>query len=208
MVKRKTYKLRFNSKFMLNTYKSKEPIKVMGEAKKAPLVTRQKQFLKDLLEDKLQIVRRIENLSEDGKRRIIYNHIYGQDKPDLYEKFWSDKDIDFCIHNSNLIVAWQLKDKSQDLREKIFYLCLRGLREGTLQFMEEARLINPEEVFDKKDICDYIEDGIKRRLKEDKIIFNYPDSNTFCDKIADGIASVYSMNLKGKKLEKALCFKF
>jgi len=133
---------------MLKTYKPKEPINVMEKTEELPLIVQQKRFLEQLIEGNLDKARELAGLTEEEQYKI--SDKYFKRSPDFYEDL-DKKEKTFIrssgFHNyldfNDLFPAWDLRDSSKELRKRVLYLCLRGLREGFRQFMEIHKLINP-----------------------------------------------------------------
>lgn len=127
--------------------------------------------------------------------------------------------------------AAYLEDEPREFRDKVLYLCLRGLREGFLQFMDIHRITDPINLtssrttgfsynerhydFDKKEVIktgsriDTIEECIKKRLLEDPLIRKCLDWNNTqsvfeanCENIASSVASNYVCQIRRKELKK------
>ena len=108
--------------------------------------------------------------------------------------------------------AAYLEDEPREFKERTFYLCLRGLRDGFLQFMQETRLMTPSEVFgDYFAVFSYqgsIETSIQKRLLKDPVIRKYLAWNNIqkvfeanCENIAKGISTHFAHLIREKELK-------
>ena len=168
---------------MPNTYKPKEPIKVMEIKEELAPVIEQKRFLENLLNPN-----RVEELCYLDPKGYI-------------------------------------RGEPKEFSDKIFYLCLRGLREGLLDLLEIYRFSNSskiayteeyeEKTYDpvKKKMkktgrkIDPIEERVKRRLIEDPIIVKYlswgDNQEIFqsnCENIAMGVSTHFAHLIREKEL--------
>lgn len=107
--------------------------------------------------------------------------------------------------------ATYLEGEPEEFRKRVFYLCLRGLRDGLFQAMLELEIKtdDPYRVFMELDISDHIGEGVKRRLLEDSTAFKYlawcNSKEVFegnCENIARGIAMAYSKQRLEKELKR------
>ena len=153
---------------------------------KIPLIIKQRKFLEQLIEGNLDKARELTSLSEEERDKIARN-------------YWQGIDFDDYLEFLGLTPAWELKDEPKDIREKIIYLSLRGIREGILQIAEINRITDPGKIarqgstyfirkfmdpLDKEPVdineeirrkigINPIEEQIKKRLKNDPILNEY-----------------------------------
>ena len=187
---------------MLKTYKSEELTRVMEQ--EAPLIVEQKRFLEKLLEGNLDKVRELESLPDEEKYKRAYEY-WGEEVPssgDDEEKHLKNPHFYTYLDESGLILAWNLKNEPKKIRDKVIYLCLRGIRDGVLQFMSEKRIMYPEHVF-KERFNDFfyfegLENHIQDRLARDSTIqkhFDLENSPGFfsykCKKLARAVIKQY-----------------
>lgn len=168
---------------MLNTYKYKEPINVMGKTELAPIID-QKNFLEYLL-------------NPDREEELCYLDPKGY-----------------------------LEGEPKEFTDRVYYLCLRGLREGLLdlleinRFSDLSKIAYVEEYAEKKydpvkikmvktgKEIDSIEERIKRRLIEDELVKKYLAWNNSqelfesnCRDIASGVSTHFAHLIREKKLK-------
>ena len=192
---------------MLKTYKPKEPIGVMKVKEELPLIVRQKRFLEQLIEGNLEKARELSSLPDEKRAEIARG-------------YWQGIDFDTYLEFLRLTPAWELKYEPEDIRERIIYLSLRGIREGLLQIAEINRIIDPEKIarqgstyfkrkfmdpLDKAPIdvneeiskqigVNPVKEEIKNRLRQDPVLEKYFSSKGY-SLLFDGFCSNLALHI-------------
>ena len=170
---------------------------------KIPLIIKQKRFLEQLIEGNLDKVKELAALSGEERYGLAFEYLVGPKESKKYVDESSDdsKKSNFWtyLESIGLAPAYNLKDEPKDIRKRIIYLSLRGIREGVLQIAEIDRITDPGKIarqgstyfirkfmdpLDKEPIdvneeirrkigINPIQEKIKQRLSEDQILRCY-----------------------------------
>ncbi len=198
--------------FMVKVLNPKRHNMIMEITEEAPLIVAQKRFLEGLIEGNLEKARELAQVSEEERYKRSYEY-WGEEVPsseDEEEKDLKSSHFYTYLDESGLILAWTLRNKPKESRKRVIYLCLRGLRDGILQFMSEKRIIYPEQAF-KERFSDFfyfkgLEKHIQDRLARDSTIQKHFDLETSpeffsykCKNIARAVVKQY-VNKNQEKL--------
>lgn len=135
-----------------------------------PLIVEQKRFLEDLIEGNIPKVRDLAQKTDEERYRIAREYLPPPYSPltKEEEEFYGERDFITYLDVTNLQLAWYLIDQPKELRDRVSYLCLRGLREGIFQTAEIFRITDPREVanFGGADIDEKHYDAKEKKMKK------------------------------------------
>lgn len=154
---------------MVKLYNLKKPNKtVMEEKDNVPLIVEQKKFLKDLIEGNLDKVREIAGLTEEERHKRSYEYLEGEvpSSRNEEESYLKSSHFYTYLDESGLILAWNLKNEPKEVCDKVIYLCLRGIRNGVLNFMSAKRVMYPEQIFKERFRDFFYFEGLEKHIQD------------------------------------------